>query len=320
MKSPHHKIRTAVVGIGYLGRFHAYKYAHSPQAELVALVDKDVKKAYDVAEELFSEGLCAEKIPVASDIMDVVDRVEAVSIVVPTQVHYEVTLQCLQHGLHCLVEKPFTHTVAQADHLIGIAREKQVKIQVGHLERFNPAFIRLKKELYHYPDSLFIEARRISGFQPRAADVNVIFDLMIHDIDLLLHLVQAEITGIEANGISVITDKIDIANARIHFACGSFASLTSSRVSKKSERRTQVYTDRKYYTLDFKKQYLESSRVATESTIESQSCNIIQEDALKAEIEHFLTAVRTDKEPLVTAEQGKKALDIAHQITASIAS
>ena len=317
------KIKVAVIGAGYLGRFHAQKYACSPHAELTAIIDIDRKRANDIAQELFIEGLSEQKVPVGENIKDFIDQTEAVSIVVPTQAHYSVAKACLNYGLHCLIEKPLTTTAEQADHLINAAQAKKLKLQVGHLERFNPAFRQLKQELKGYNKPLFIEAHRLSGFQPRATDVNVIFDLMIHDIDLILNLVNSDVIHIEADGIGVITDNIDIANARIRFASGSFASLTSSRVSRESKRRIHLFADKRYYAVDCKKQYLESSRVIKEPvseqrTIESQSFNIVQSDNLQAEIEHFLTAVKTNQEPLVTGAQGKKALMMATEITEKI--
>ncbi|HID49434.1 MAG TPA: Gfo/Idh/MocA family oxidoreductase, partial [Chromatiales bacterium] len=232
-------LKTAVVGAGYLGKFHAQKYAQLPDSELVAVCDVNTDIARAVATE--------HGVPVLSDLHHLLDQVDAVSIVVPTQKHYDVARVFLEHGIHVLLEKPITSTVEQAQQLVDIAaRQPGLVFQIGHLERFNPAILALENEL-HQPQ--FIESLRIASFNPRGADVNVILDLMIHDIDIILDFVRSPVKSIQANGVPVLSSDIDVANVRLQFENGCVANVTASRVSMKSERKMRIFQSDAYISI-----------------------------------------------------------------------
>lgn len=303
-------VKTAVIGAGYLGKFHAEKYAALPNSELVAVVDTHPEAAKILAARCNTEAL--------SRYQDLFGRVEAVSIATPTSTHYDIARDCLQHGIHVLVEKPITVTVAEADELIEIAAANNVKLQVGHLERFNAAVLALGDALQQ---PKFIESHRLAPFKLRATDVNVILDLMIHDIDIILNLIKANVTDIEASGAKVMSDSIDIANVRMAFANGCVANVTASRVSLKAERKMRIFQDERYISIDFQNRILsQHTKVKSESEsgipkIESHEQSFDNDDALKTEIAAFLRAIETDTPPIVTGEDGRRALQTAIRIT-----
>ncbi len=239
------KIKTAVIGVGYLGKFHAQKYAQLELSELVAVCDASLEIAQAIAGE--------HDIPAFTDYHDLIGKVEAVSIVVPTQKHYEVAKVFLENKIHVLLEKPITSTVAEAEELVKIAEQNKCVFQIGHLERFNPAVLALENEL---KQPLFIESNRIAPFNPRGADVNVVLDLMIHDIDIILDFANSPVKHIDANGVAVISKEIDIANARITFENGCVANVTASRVSMKSERIMRIFQHDAYISIDFQNKKL----------------------------------------------------------------
>ncbi|MEW8525932.1 MAG: Gfo/Idh/MocA family oxidoreductase, partial [Candidatus Thiodiazotropha endolucinida] len=243
------KIRTAVIGVGYLGRYHAQKYAALDDSELVAVVDIDSDTAANVAKECNTEAL--------SDYHELLNKVDAVSIVVPTQLHHQVAKEFLDSGIHVLLEKPITVTVAEADALIEIARRKQRVLQVGHLERFNSAVLALEGVL---KDPQFIESHRLAPFTLRGADVNVVLDLMIHDIDIIQKMVGSPIASIDAKGGAVLTEEYDIANARIKFKNGCVANVTASRVSLKPQRKMRIFQSDAYISIDFQDKILSIHR------------------------------------------------------------
>lgn len=304
------KVRTAVIGVGYLGRFHAQKYAALPEAELIAVVDASLETAARVAEECQTTAL--------QDYRDLPGKVDAVSIVVPTQQHFEVAKFCLQNDIHVLLEKPMTVTVAEADELVALAAEKRRVLQVGHLERFNSAVLALDGVL---DNPRFIESHRLAPFNPRGADVNVVLDLMIHDIDIIQSLVRTPIAHIDANGVSVLTEEIDIANARITFASGCVANVTASRVSMKPQRKMRIFQPDAYVSVDFQDKILSVHRKGEREMfpgipeIKSQESIFENSDAIKAEIVAFLDAIRSGKPPPVTGEDGRDALATAIRIT-----
>jgi predicted dehydrogenase len=304
------KITTAVVGVGYLGKFHAQKYAQLPDSELVAVVDIDARALDTASSMLGIEGL--------SDYRDLLGRVDAVSIVVPTGLHYEVARDFLTHGSHVLVEKPMTRTVDEAQALIELARRKGRVLQVGHLERFNTAILDLDRTL---DTPLFIESHRLAPYQPRGTDVSVVLDLMIHDIDIILNIVHSDLTRIDASGTPVLSDEIDIANARLVFASGCVANVTASRVSLKSERKMRVFQHDAYISIDFQDRVLSVHRKGVAEMfpgvpeIHSEQFRYEDGDALKTEIELFLQAIAEHGKPVVTGEDGKRALMTAIQIT-----
>jgi predicted dehydrogenase len=302
-------IRTAVVGVGYLGCFHAEKYAALPGVELVAIVDVDRERAESVAGRLGTRSFASHR--------EIIGTVDAVSIAVPTQSHYEVARDFLQCGVGVLLEKPMTTTLEEADDLIRVARESGAVLQVGHLERFNPVVVALDEIL---TDPRFIESIRIAPFKPRGTDVNVVLDLMIHDIDIIQHIIRSPIKRIDSIGAPVFTDEEDIANARIQFENGCVANVTASRISLKSERRMRIFQPDAYITLDFQNKRVAVFRKGDGEmfpgvpnvTIDQRELG--QGDVLKAEIESFLEAVSGRRQPVVSGEDGRRALETAIRI------
>lgn len=304
------KLRTAVVGVGYLGRFHAQKYAALPNAELIAVVDASAETAQRVADELNTQAL--------TDYRQLFGQVDAVSIVVPTQLHHAVAKDFLAQGVHVLLEKPMTVTVAEADELITLAKQNKLVLQIGHLERFNSAVMALEKVLDR---PQFIESHRLAPFKPRGADVNVVLDLMIHDIDIIQNLVRSPIAKIDANGVAVLTQEIDIANARITFENGCVANVTASRVSMKPQRKMRIFQPDAYISVDFQDKVLSVHRKGSKEMfpgipeITSEESIFENSDAIRAEIEAFLTAIEQGTPPPVTGEDGRDALKTAIWIT-----
>ena len=307
------KIKAAVVGVGYLGRFHAQKYAQIPGCELVAVVDGREEVRNAVAAEVRSR-------PVA-DYRELLGQVDAVSVVTPTPAHFEIADAFLSAGAHVLVEKPITETPAQARSLIARAAEKRRILQVGHLERFNAAILAAEPHL-HSPR--FMECHRLAPFKERGTDVNVVLDLMIHDIDLVQSLAGSEIESIDAVGSPVFSGEIDIANARIRFANGCVANTTASRVSLKTERKLRIFEDAAYISLDLQQKILtlirkrDAAPAPGQLPVSIEEANLEQGDALKAEIESFLECIRNDRRPIVSGEDGLRALETAIRITEQV--
>ena len=234
------RLRTAVIGVGYLGNFHAQKYAALEGVELVGVVDAVAARGAEVAAACGCQAF--------TDYRELIGKVDAVSVVVPTQHHHQVAKEFLAAGVHVLIEKPITVTIEQADELIGLADTGKLVFQVGHLERFNPVMMAAEEVL---SDPLFVESVRIAPFKPRGTDVNVVLDLMIHDIEIIQHLVKSPVAKIDAIGAPVFTGEEDIANARIAFENGCVANVTASRISLKSERKMRIFQRDAYLTLDF---------------------------------------------------------------------
>lgn len=303
-------LRTAVIGVGYLGRFHAQKYRTLPGSTLVAVVDASAEAARNVGQELGVEAL--------TDYRQLLDRVDAVSIVVPTPLHFDVAAAFLERGIHVLVEKPITETIEQAQRLISLAQQHGCVLQVGHLERFNPA-VQAAAGLINTPR--FVESHRLAPFKQRGTDVSVVLDLMIHDIDLIQELVGQPIASIDAVGAQVFSSDIDIVNARIRFEGGCVVNTTASRVSQKQERKLRIFQDDAYLSIDLQQKILTSVRKKQPGPIESPSQVAIEEqhfdqgDALRSEIEAFLKSVREGLPPVVSGEDGMRALATAIQIT-----
>ena len=307
------KIRTAVIGVGYLGRFHAQKYAAAAGCELVAVVDSRAEARAQVAAELGTRPL--------ADHASLLGAVDAVSVVTPTPAHFPIAREFLEAGAHVLVEKPITETPAEARELIALAARAQRILQVGHLERFNAAVLAAEPYLR---SPRFVEVHRLAPYRERGTDVNVVLDLMIHDIDIVQTIVAAPIETIDAIGTPVFSEGIDIANARIRFANGCIANATASRVSVKTERKLRIFEDDDYLSLDLQQKILTVIRKRSPAdgpgplpvTIEEQSLE--PGDALKAEIDSFLECIRTGRAPVVPGEAGLVALETAMRISEQV--
>ncbi len=312
MNTIDNKVRAAVVGVGYLGSFHAEKYADLPGAQLVGVVDTNRDQAFKVGRNLGAEAY--------TDYTELFGRVDAVSIAVPTPLHYRTAKDFLEAGVDVLIEKPITRSVAEADELIDIAEKKGRIIQVGHLERFNPA-VKAVCDLVENP--LFIECNRLSLYQPRGTDVSVVHDLMIHDIDLILNFVKSGVRYCHAMGAPVVTDKVDIANAHIEFENMAVANVTASRISSKSERKIRIFQQDGYFSIDFANRAIAHIHPADSEAKEEQcpvpgmqmdTRSFDKADALAEEIKSFVEASAERKAPEVSGKMGRDALAIAVDI------
>ena len=307
------KIRAAVIGVGYLGRFHAQKYAQAGGCELVAVVDARAEAREQVGSEL--------GVPALEDYRALLGKVEAVSVVTPTPAHFGIASDFLESGAHVLVEKPITETPEEARELIALAARGRRLLQVGHLERFNAA-IRAAEPYLNSPR--FVECHRLAPYRERGTEVNVVLDLMIHDIDIAQTIVGAPIATIDAVGTPVFSEEIDIANARIRFENGCVVNATASRVSMKTERKLRIFEDDAYLSLDLQQKIVTLIRKrapgdaagALPVTIEEQSLE--PGDALRDEIDSFLECIRTGRPPVVPGEAGLTALETAMRITAQV--
>jgi len=308
-------MRTAVIGVGYLGRFHAQKYASLANSQLMGVADPSAAARSAVAAEL--------KVAAHADYRELLGHVDAVSIVTPTPLHYEVAKAFLESGASVLVEKPMTVTVEEGESLIQIARHAQRTLQVGHLERFNAAVQALQPAL---TVPRFIESARLAPFKHRGTDVDVVLDLMIHDIDLILSIVRSPVIAVDAIGSSIFSKEIDIANARLRFANGCVANATASRVSLKTERRLRLFQDDAYLSVDLQQKVLTVIRKGEGVGADGMPQVVIQEnnyeqgDAIRSEIEAFLHAAATGSAPPVTGEDGLLALRTAVSIAEQVAS
>jgi len=301
------KLKIAVIGIGYLGEFHAQKYKANKNADLIGIVDIDESRGIEIARKI--------GVDFYSDYTSIIDVVDAVSIVVPTNLHYKIAKYFIENGKHVLIEKPFASNVLEAKKLEKLSKNKKVVLQIGHLERFNKAFVALKKKV---KSPLFIECNRISPFKIRGTEVNVIMDLMIHDLDIILSLNNSKVKSIQANGISVLSKTTDIAHARITFENNCVCNLTASRISDKVERKMRLFQKNAYFSLDFQACTLDSYRtIKTNKTksIEKSQDNFLQNDPLNDEIISFLKCIKNNKKPIVTALDGINALQYAIKIS-----
>ncbi|MCL5269012.1 MAG: Gfo/Idh/MocA family oxidoreductase [bacterium] len=309
-------LRVGVIGVGHLGRHHARNYTEIEGSQLVGVVDVDRSQAAAIAKQY--------KTTPYFDHRDLIGKIDAASIVVPTVHHHAVARDLLEAGIHLMVEKPFTTTVAQARELIEMARARHLVLQVGHIERFNMAIIRLQ-EILTNPG--FIESHRLGPYDPRVRDVGVVLDLMIHDIDIVLQLVHSPIVTIDAVGVPILSEREDIANARITFANGCRANLTASRVTPNKMRKIRIFQPNTYVSVDYQKQSMEVYRKEAiegaregepKAQIVRKRLRIKREEPMKLELTHFLSCVREGKQPAVTGEHGQNALEIAIQIVEKI--
>jgi predicted dehydrogenase len=307
------KIRAGVVGVGYLGKFHAEKYAKLDSVELIGVADTNTVQVKEVSEKL---GVAA-----FNDYKDLFGKVDAVSIAVPTPFHFEVGKAFLEKDIDVLIEKPITITVDEADTLIQLADKRGLILQVGHLERFNPAVTAIS-HLVHHP--VFIESNRLSLYKKRGTDVSVVLDLMIHDIDIILNFVKSGIRYSHAMGASVVSDSVDIAHAHIEFDNGAVANVTASRISSKNERKIRIFQKEGYISLDFANRSIihvwpgEGETASPIPGMQMEERCFTEGDALEEEIRSFVGAVKSRQEPEVSGLMGRDALKIALDITRQI--
>jgi len=307
------KVRVGVIGVGYLGKFHAEKYSRMDNVQLMGIVDVDRALAKEVAVRFDTRAF--------ADYQDLIGHVDAVSIVVPTEDHFSVAAKCLNHDLDVLIEKPMTATLEQADELIKIAESRGCIMQIGHLERFNPAVIALK-DIVHKP--MFIEAHRLSIFKERSTDVSVVLDLMIHDIDIIMNIVQSKIKSIHAAGAPVICEHADIANVRLEFESGCVANVTASRISTKNQRKIRMFQKDAYVSVDFTTRDItiirrdESISDDLIPGMDIRQLSFSESDALEDELSSYIQAVSTRQNPVVSGNAGRKALKVALSITDQI--
>jgi predicted dehydrogenase len=297
------KIRVAVVGAGVFGRHHLRVLSQSLNATLVGVVDSDPERAAQAA----AEHNCLT----FATLGELEDKVDAAVVAVPTSLHAKVGCELLERGIDVMVEKPIAADLASARRLVDTAAEHERILQIGHLERFNPAVAALKK-IVSVP--LFFEIHRLSLFSPRSLDVDVVLDLMIHDLDIVLDLANALPEEIRAAGISILSDKVDIANVRLAFPGGCVANLTASRVSTERVRKLRLFQPHQYISLDYQKQEAVAFTVGAGQQIGFQPLPVTKEEPLHLEVESFLDAVTTRRRPLVSGEDGLRALEVAHAI------
>lgn len=305
-------VKVGVIGVGYLGRFHAEKYAALPETALVGVADVSQERAHTVGHALQTQDF--------TDYRQLLPQVAAVSVAVPTSGHFAVVRDCLDAGCHVLVEKPLTVTVAEADALVRRSRQKGRILMVGHLERFNSAMEELKRRVTR---PRFIESHRLSFYKERGTDVDVVLDLMIHDLDHVLNLVPSPVKEIRAAGISVLTDQIDLANARLEFEDGCIANLTASRMSFKSMRKFRLFQPEAYLAVDFEQRELtyasrHEGAMGPIPGVALETKRFSQEDVLLKEIIAFVQAVQNGAEPPISGEAGRAALALALEINAAM--
>lgn len=306
-------IRVGVVGVGSLGQHHARNYAEMDECELVGVVDVDRRASTRIAAKYNCQAFFDHEL--------LFENVDAVSIVVPTKYHYAIAKDFLSAGIHTLIEKPITYKISEARELIDLAAEKKLILQVGHIERFNVAVVKLNEILTR---PAFIECHRLGPYDPRVKDVGVVLDLMIHDIDIILQIVGSPIESIDAVGVPILSGREDIANARIVFKNGCIANLTVSRVSPNKLRKIRIFQADTYISLDYQKQNMEVySRKAIPNAgpdepraqIVRKRTRLRREEPLRRELDHYVECVRSGAQPKVTGQHGSDALGVAIEIT-----
>ncbi len=306
-------VRVAVVGSGYFGRFHANHYARNDRAKLVAVVDADSERANAVAAEFGAEAV--------SDYRSIIGRVDAASVAVPTPLHYDIARELIEAGIHLLVEKPLTDSEQTGRSLAQLAESRKTVLQVGHIERFSSGYRTLAKLIY---EPLYFESYRIAPWKSRGVEVDVILDLMIHDIDMIIGLVGSPVAQVDAVGTPVLGKRVDLANARITFESGCVANVTASRVSYKTERRMRVFARNRYLNCDLGEGRIYGYRLSGDpitegvAAIASETYEIEKQDSLANEIDAFLDCVTKGSKPLVDGWAGCEALRVASMINDSI--
>jgi len=318
-------MRAGVIGVGHLGQHHARIYKEIQNIESVGIYDTDKDRAHEIAKK--------NDCKVYDNLDELLLNSDLLSIASPTQSHYEYSKYCVEHGKHVLVEKPICSTLDDARKIVELVEKKGVKFQVGHIERFNPAIMALSSILLR---PIFIEANRLAPFTPRGSDVPVVFDIMIHDIDIILSLVPSMVKEINAVGVPILTNDIDIANAKIEFENGALANITSSRISLKRERKIRFFQKDMYISLDYQdkkvrvvqknpqvdeimKEVMAGKRDANIFELfRTEELPIIEKEPLKAEIESFINSIETNTRPIVNSQDGYEALRVAHKIIENI--
>jgi predicted dehydrogenase len=321
------KLNVGVIGVGHLGKLHTKMFAQIPNCNLIGVFDSNLTQAKTVADEFSTTAFAS--------IDELLEKVNAVSVAATTSAHYDVVKKCFENNIHVFVEKPITATIEQGEELVKIAKEKNLKFQVGHIERFNPGLLSLESFI---SDPMFIQSDRLSQFNPRGTDVAVVLDLMIHDIDIILSFIKSEVKQIDANGVAVVSDHIDIANARIQFENGAVANVTASRISQKKMRKMRIFQKDHYISLDFvtgasevyRLQPVDQPALPTsisfgEIGVGDKKKRLIYEqpetkevNALNYELQLFVDAVISDKKIVVTGEDGLRALKVAEIIIQKI--
>lgn len=321
------KLKIGVIGVGHLGKLHTKMFAQIETCELIGVYDLNSEQAQNCAKEFNT--LCFENID------ELLDKVDAVSIAVITSEHHKVAKICLEKGKHIFIEKPITTTIEEAEDLVKTAAEKKLNLQIGHIERFNPALVSLEK---YNIEPMFIQTDRLAQFNPRGTDVAVVLDLMIHDIDIILSLVKSPVKKIDASGVAVVSDTLDIANARIEFENGAVANVTASRISQKKMRKMRMFQRDTYISLDFTNgvsevfklypadQSIDSAHISygeigigdKKKKVVYEQPEILEINALKYELELFIKSVRENTEPVVSGQDGLNALIVADTILRKI--
>jgi len=300
------KLKVAVIGVGSLGAIHAKIYASMEDVDLIGICDTDKNRLKEISSELKTDQFL--------NYTDLIDKVDAVSIVVPTKDHHRIAKEFLKKGIHLLIEKPITQTVEEADELLSIAKEKNLTLAVGHVERFNAAVEAIQKIK---GDIKFVECHRLGPFAPRIKDVGVVLDLMIHDIDIILWLIGSPVKSVEAVGVSVLSKHEDIANARITFNNNAVCNITASRITAYTMRKIRMFQPNAYISLDYVKQEAAIYKKRL-GKIVSQQIDIKKEQPLQKEIASFLQCVKTGKKPLASGEEGREALAVALEVLRKI--
>lgn len=304
-------MKVAVVGVGHLGRHHARILAELEGVELAAVVDVDPERARQIGAQYGAAAF--------SDWRALPEDIDAVTIAAPTAVHAAIGVELLARGMHVLVEKPMAASAEEADALLERASRDGLVLAVGHTERFNPAVAFVKP---HIRDPRFVEVHRLGTFSDRSLDIDVVFDLMIHDLDLVLDIVHDEVASIEAVGVPVLTPRVDIANVRLRFARGCIANLTASRISRERVRKIRFFERDAYYSVDYAAQEVESYRLEPQPSgmpaIRGGRVVMPHEEPLKRELQDFIDAIRQRRPPLVTGAQGRAALALAERVARSM--
>lgn len=318
-------MKVGVLGVGHLGQHHARNYMEMDSTKLIGIFDTDEVRAKEIAKRIDCK--------VFNSAQELISQTDAINIATPTTTHYQYAKQCLKSGKHVLIEKPICSELSQAKELVEMAEKRNLKIQVGHIERFNPAVLSLSNVLLN---PLFIEANRIAPFTPRGSDVPVVLDLMIHDIDIILSLVKSKVKSINAVGVPIVTDDVDIANAKVEFENGALANITASRISLKQERKIRFFQKDKYISLDYQKkivnivkknpkindimaEIMSGDRTANIfEMFDTERPEIIEKEPLRAELESFVNAIKNDTRPIVNGNDGYEALRVAFDIMKDI--